>query len=110
MDRKRNEQGSMLLTSVLLLIILATVAVAFGFWLAVQSKATFHRRVITREDYYNAGAIQKAVEYIQKHPAAQQQLTDNCSTDVFVMHLRMDDGRPGMNDGTPVQISIWDIP
>lgn len=101
--RLKNNQGSLLITATIVLIILAVGAISFGLWLAIQSKGTAHKKIIAKEQYYGEAGIQKALRNIQENPQLQSKLTDDIATDSFVLNLIME-------DGTKVEVSFWDVP
>lgn len=103
MMRLRNNKGSLLITATIVLIILATGAIGFGLWLAIQSKGTAHKKIIAKEQYYGEAGVQKALRFIQERPTWQVALTDIYPTHVFTLNLIM-------ADGTPVEVSVWDVP
>lgn len=103
MMRLRNNKGSLLITATIVLIILAVGAISFGLWLAIQSKGTTHKKIIAKEQYYGEAGVQKALRFIQERTTWQAALTDVYTTDVFTLNLIM-------ADGTPVEVSVWDVP
>ena len=103
MLRLRNNKGSLLITATIILIVLAVGAISFGLWLAVQSKGTVHKKIIAKEQYYGEAGVQKALRFIQDRPTWQVALTDSVTTNTFTLHLTM-------ADGTPVEVSVWDVP
>jgi hypothetical protein len=103
MTRLRNSRGSLLITATIVLIILAAGAISFGLWLAIQSKGTAHKKIIAKEQYYGEAGVQKALRFIQERPTWQAALTDSYTTDSFTLNLIM-------ADGTPVEVSVWDVP
>jgi len=98
-----NERGNILFTAIILLFILGAVALSFAFWLSVQSKATYRSKINTKSTYYGEAGIQKAIQRIQSDLPLQQKFIDSCTTDVFILNLSME-------DGTAVEVSVWDIP
>lgn len=103
MNILRNKKGNVLFTAVIILVILGIGALAFSMWLAVQAKGTTHKRFIARAQYDGEGAIQRAIQFIQNDAAWQTKLTDDIPNDYFLMAY-------GLNDGTTVYVSVWDVP
>lgn len=97
-----DENGSMLVTAAVLGIILAIIALAFSFWLSVQSKATVHKKITAKAEYYGEAGIQKMVEFIQSNPSVQNDLTGDVTTNFFILNLKMP-------DGTVVEVSAWNL-
>lgn len=103
MLRLRNNKGSLLITAMIVLIILAVAAISFGLWLAVQSKGMVHKKIIAKEQYYGEAGVQKALRFIQDFPTWQAVLTDTNTANGFTLNLIM-------ADGSPVEVSVWDVP
>lgn len=98
-----NGKGSVLITAVVLLLLLFIISLAFSFWLNTQSKNSAHKKMSARAQFYNEAALQCMTRYIQNDLTASAKLTDNVTTDVFILKLIMP-------DGTNVEVSTWDIP
>lgn len=102
MKKILDENGSMLVTVAVLGVILAIIALAFAFWLSVQSKATVHKKIAAKAEYYGEAGIQKMVNYIQSNTPVKDALTGDVPNQSYFLNLRMP-------DGTPVEVSAWNL-